>query len=63
LGEKFIRQRREPSIAHNPDDECQDFFLAISSINMEASIAHNPDDECQDLFLAISSIKTEARRL
>jgi hypothetical protein len=50
LGEKFIRQRREPSIAHNPDDECQDFFLAISSINMEASIAHNPDDKCQDFF-------------
>jgi hypothetical protein len=53
----------EASIAHNPDDECQDFFLAISSINVEASIAHNPDDECQDFFLAISSIKKEARRL
>ena len=40
----------EASIAHNPDEECQDFFLAISSITMEASIAHNPDDECQDFF-------------
>jgi hypothetical protein len=90
LGEKFIRQRREPSIAHKKNParagflvqirwarslsasggspvlptiltiNVRIFFLAISSINVEASIAHNPDDECQDFFLAISSINMEA---